>query len=64
LDDLFAFDLAESTWIDLSIPHGGVPPEPRNSHGFAEAGGKLYVHGGLGTKGEYVVLVSKESCAQ
>ena len=62
MDDLFVFNLVESAWIDLSIPHAGVPPEPRDSHGFVEAGGKLYVHGGLGTRGEHVFTDSIDSC--
>jgi hypothetical protein len=51
LDDLFAIDLIDSAWIDLSTPRSGTPPVSRNSHGFAGAGGKLYVHGGIGYNG-------------
>ena len=33
-------------WTNLSATASGAPPSPRDSHGFASAGGKLYVHGG------------------
>ena len=51
LNDLFAFDLDNLAWIDLSIPIAGTPPQSRSEPGFAEAGGKLYVHGGQGETG-------------
>jgi hypothetical protein len=58
LNDLYAFDLANLAWIDLSIPAAGEPPPPRSSGGLAEAGGKLYVHGGLGEIGAEAIIAS------
>ena len=46
LGDLHAFDLGTGAWADLSAAASGTPPSPRAFHGFASAGGKLYVHGG------------------
>jgi hypothetical protein len=43
---LFKFDPSAMTWKDLSSAVTGPSPLPRNSHGFAAAGGKLYVHAG------------------
>ncbi len=35
------------TWTDISAANGSdKPPSARFDHGFASAGGKLYVHGG------------------
>ena len=46
LGDLHAFDLGTGAWADLSAAASVTPPSPRAFHGFASAGGKLYVHGG------------------
>ena len=48
LDDLHMYDPAAAAWTDLSAALNGTPPSPRYGHGFAAAGGKLYVHGGAG----------------
>ncbi len=45
LDDLFSFNIATMTWTLLSAANG-IRPAARCGHGFASAGGKLYVHGG------------------
>ncbi len=47
LADLRSFDPAAMVWTLLSPGAGsGSPPSARAQHGFASAGGKLYVHGG------------------
>ena len=46
MNDLHVYDPATKSWTDLSNPASGIPPSPRDSHGFASAAGKLYVHGG------------------
>ena len=47
LADLHSFDPAAMVWTLLSPGAGsGQPPSARFWHGFASAGGKLYVHGG------------------
>ena len=53
LQDLLVYDPAAMAWTDLSASASGTPPSSRQSHGFTSAGGKLYVHGGLGDSGEY-----------
>jgi hypothetical protein len=46
--DLHSFDPASMAWTLLSPAAGsGQPPYARFGHGFASAGGKLYVHGGV-----------------
>ena len=45
LGDFFAFDFASVTWI-VPPAAAGLSPPPRYGHGFAAAGGRLYVHGG------------------
>ena len=52
LADLFLYDPATLAWTDLSALSSGDPPSPRAGHGFASAGGKLYVHGGIDGSGE------------
>ena len=42
------------SWTDLSVPLSGTPPDNRSLHGFASAGGGLYVHGGLGLQLGYL----------
>jgi hypothetical protein len=52
LNDLHVYDPAAGAWTDLSAALRGTPPSPRIYHGFTSAGGKLYMHGGLGNIGE------------
>ncbi len=49
LNDFHVYDPANIRWTDLSAAASGSPPSPRDGHGFALLGGKLYVHGGYGT---------------
>jgi hypothetical protein len=51
-NDLNVYDPDAGAWTDLSAAISGTPPSPRDDHGFTSAGGKLYVHGGYGTRGE------------
>ena len=51
LGDLHAYDPVAMAWSDLSAGASGRPPAPRGSHGFAAAGGLLYVHAGYGEQG-------------
>ena len=51
LKDLHVYDPVAMTWENLTIVVNGTPPSPRGKHGFASAGGKLYVHGGQDGKG-------------
>ena len=46
LQDLYVFDPVGMTWTNLSASVSGTPPSARGEHGFASAGGELYVHGG------------------
>ena len=48
LNDFHVYSPAYMTWFDLSSHAYGTPPTARAGHGFASAGGKLYVHGGRG----------------
>ena len=50
---MFVFDPVELTWSDMSSKISGVAPSPRLGHGFAAAGGKLFVHGGYNPVGNY-----------
>jgi hypothetical protein len=56
LNDLFMFNPKTFTWADFSAQE--IRPAKRKLHGFAPAGGKLYVHGGsgvcLGDNGIYI----------
>jgi hypothetical protein len=59
LNDLHSFDTTNMTWTLLSAAADSVWPA-RSGHGFASAGGRLYVHGGcnwLSTCKQEVVLV-------
>jgi hypothetical protein len=52
LDDLHLFDPTTMTWTLLpAAEESGTRPCARSGHGFASAGGKLYVHGGVGNTG-------------
>ena len=54
MGDLLVFDPAVLTWQNLTevaTADGSPPPEPRYGHGFANHGGLLYVHGGMGENG-------------
>jgi hypothetical protein len=46
LNDLHVYNPVNGSWTNLSTPASGNPPSARYSHGFASAGGKLYVMGG------------------
>ena len=50
LDDLHVYDPPNRTWTVLS--QAGNPPGARYLHGFASAGGLLYVHAGSDGGGE------------
>ncbi len=50
--DLHVYDPVTMTWTELSATASGTPPAARCKHGFAAAGGKLYVHGGEGAQGD------------
>ena len=50
LDDLHVYDPSNRTWTVLS--QAGNPPRARYYHGFAAAGGLLYVHAGSDGSGE------------
>jgi hypothetical protein len=44
--NLLRFDLDTMEWANLTDSTSGTTPRARAYHGFAEAGGKLYVFGG------------------
>eukprot|EP01012_Entosiphon_sulcatum_P047410 TRINITY_DN64350_c0_g1_i1.p1 TRINITY_DN64350_c0_g1~~TRINITY_DN64350_c0_g1_i1.p1 ORF type:complete len:358 (+),score=34.21 TRINITY_DN64350_c0_g1_i1:28-1074(+) len=46
LNDLWAFDIASSTWTEVKT--AGSPPERRSSHSAAVSQGVMYVYGGIG----------------
>ena len=60
-------------WTDLTGLTRGPAPVPRSDHGFAAAGGALYVHGGYGLdtgppppaaiNGRIAVCASVNGCA-
>ena len=50
-NDLLVFDPASEIWVDLTSSSLGNAPSSRYDHGFTEAGGKLYVQGGLTSGG-------------
>ena len=52
LNDLHAYDPAALAWTDLSFGFTGSLPTATFGHGFASAGGRLYVFGGRGSAGE------------
>eukprot|EP00961_Rhodomonas_salina_P283372 3829853-Rhodomonas_salina.3 len=43
---LHEYNIALSTWTDLSSPRNGTIPFPREKMGFGASAGKLYVFGG------------------
>jgi hypothetical protein len=45
-NDLHTYLPESMTWLNLARYASGDPPSPRENHGFASAGGKLYVYGG------------------
>jgi hypothetical protein len=51
LSDLLEFDPKTGAWVALGDGAAGAGPSPRYGHGFAAAGGKLYVLGGESTTG-------------
>jgi hypothetical protein len=50
MNNLFEFNLAGKAWTELSGAIKVRPPA-RRDHGFASAGGKIYVHAGAGLGG-------------
>jgi hypothetical protein len=54
LNDLHVYDPVAMAWIDLSIGLSSTSPSPRRDHGFASAGGKLYVYGGANDKSKCI----------
>jgi hypothetical protein len=46
LNDLHVYDPVAGAWTELSTTVSGAPPSPRDSGGFASAGGRLYAFGG------------------
>jgi hypothetical protein len=58
LADLFVVDPSilarRAPWTELTgmVQSGGGAPSARHSHGFASAGGLVYLHGGLQADGE------------
>ena len=50
--DLHVYDPADMAWTNISTVASGTPPSARYGHGFAWAGGKLYVHGGTDDSGK------------
>jgi hypothetical protein len=55
LAGLNVLDTSKHRWSDLSGTIHGEQPTPRYSHGFTSAGGKLYLHGGIGNEGSGTV---------
>jgi hypothetical protein len=53
LNDFYALNPANMTWINLSSSVSGSLPGPRCNFGFASAGGKLFVFGGEATEGYF-----------
>ncbi len=53
LDDLYSFNLVNMVWTQVFVAdsRGNRRPSARYGHGFASAGDKLYVHGGVGSSG-------------
>jgi hypothetical protein len=47
MGDMHSFDPVDMTWTLLSATEDSIQPSARAKHGFASAGGKLYVHGGF-----------------
>ncbi len=51
LGDMHVYNAAGMAWTEISAA-SGISPSPRHYHGFAAAGGKLYVHGGVDAQGD------------
>jgi hypothetical protein len=51
LSNLYSFDPDTTTWTLLSKEDSSDLPLSREGHGLTQDGGKLYVHGGAGNKG-------------
>jgi hypothetical protein len=65
LSDLYQFDILDGRWTNLSRTVQGDKPTARVFHGFASAGGKLYVFGGMRRDGEsssFLGTNKKNSC--
>ncbi len=50
-EDLYVLDLSLMTWSDISSELQGQPPSPRALHSFVAAGGRIYIFGGIGLRG-------------
>ena len=62
LADLFTFDALTLQWSNLSSKViSSTQPQARSYHGMAAAGNVLFVFGGLGEKGEFIVKRIVES---
>ena len=48
---MHVLDPAAAAWVNLTGEARGPPPSPRCSFGFAAAGGRLFVFGGLDESG-------------
>ncbi len=58
-NDLFAFDTTTLLWTGLSP---AAPPSPRAYHGFAAAGGRLFVFAGQGPAGPHAAREVLGAC--
>lgn len=56
LNDINMYAPSKISWTDLSVAVSGIPPSPRDGHGLAVEGGKLYVHGGVGNSGACLMV--------
>jgi hypothetical protein len=55
----FVFDLSKMIWNDITGSVFGTSPSARSRHGFVSAGGRLYVHGGVGWEGMASGILSR-----
>ncbi len=51
LNNFYSFDPVTMTWRLLSTENSSDIPSPRECHGLAQDGARLYVHGGAGKEG-------------
>jgi hypothetical protein len=51
------------TWTDLTSSIQGVPPAPRDGHGFAALEGKVYIFGGKGSNSFYGISTGFLECS-
>jgi hypothetical protein len=62
LADLQAYDPATRKWTDLSGSASGSWPSARFLHGFAAAGGRIYVFGGISLGGFISLFLKNMVC--